>query len=214
MNRHAQPPGQAPLPGRGPDSRPSLRHTPARPRRSLLSPTMLASALLVLAGALAGCATIQPATPTPQPSDPIVNGGCVHTDGTPVGVVKDLWGVDCSDPDASYRVVGIVFTGLDCPQTAEYEVTRLAQTYCLSTDLTGLETPALDLSAEAGDCVHLDGVVLVDSMHKVPCDDATANYLVVAVRDAGAFSCPDETDTTVDVPMSFGLRRTYCLQTR
>ena len=151
-------------------------------------------------------------TPSPQSTSLPTVGGCVHTGGTPIGFVKEFRAVECTSPEADYRVVAKVATSILCPSTAEYSVDKNYQTYCLSDQLFGEEVPAIDDTVAEGDCIDVVGAILIETLHKIECTAKDADYRVVRVV-AYSGDCPKSADTHLDLT---GIRTTpkrLCLET-
>jgi hypothetical protein len=137
-------------------------------------------------------------------------GDCVDTDaqaGVVLSTVKRFTRVDCSESTARFRIVSIIPAGLSavqsCPDTAELSVEIVVTTYCLSSDLNGLETPKLPF-VKPGDCLDVDEIgSIVNSFHAIDCSDAAADARVISVipffGPIANGECPTGADTWIDV---------------
>jgi hypothetical protein len=173
----------------------------------------MAACLAACGGQAAPSSSVPPSaspSPTAASDDRPSAGDCVETD-QPIGALTTLTvfrAAPCSSPQARYRVLSVLPTGLGCPADTEFQVDRPGKRYCLAGMTAAESSPSASIATDVAvdDCVHLEGQVTITMFAKVPCSDASATHRVLATFDSIVPECPAGTDqrVTITQPLSAG----------
>ena len=96
--------------------------------------------------------------------------------------------------------MAVVAISVLCPPTAEYsvQVGMIGNTYCLSDQLTGVEVPAIDRTVAKGDCILVEGDMIISRIAKVSCASDDAQYKVTEIAPYNT-DCKKPADTWIDL---------------
>lgn len=132
-------------------------------------------------------------------------GDCIGAGGT-------LIAVPCDSPEARYRLVTKAATELGCHTSESIVTTGFPPIYCV--DYVPGFTPAIERDVAVDDCIALSGIVIVNSLHVVPCSDPSATHRVLAIvfGPDPISQCPEGTDNSVEFDRFSGTGRTLCLE--
>ena len=133
-------------------------------------------------------------------------GDCVETD-QPIGPLTALTVfrvAPCLSPLARYRVLTVMTVGIPCPNGTGYTLDRSFQRFCLTDQLSGEPTPAIDFDVAISDCITLQGELFIESLARVDCGSTGAQYRVLDVFDSIVPECPSGTDNKVTLTQPLG----------